>query len=121
MSDHAAAYEALVEGATPLAIADVPKQGEGWMMSLEGKWFRWTILIINDGPLWITETEEPIEGGMSGSPIISIDTAAFGVLALSSDGPGACQNPRLTHNLPGWFLNAQKEILAAPVISDDLC
>jgi hypothetical protein len=42
MSDHAAAYEALVAGATPLAIADVPEQGEGWMMSVEGKWFRCT-------------------------------------------------------------------------------
>lgn len=40
LSDHAAEYEALVESATPLSIADASEQGQGWMMSPEGNWFR---------------------------------------------------------------------------------
>jgi hypothetical protein len=102
-SGQATAYEALMESATPLAIADAPEQGHGWMMSLGGNWFRCTFRIINDGPLWITETEEPIEGGMSGSPVISDDAVSIGVVALSSDGPGVAKIPDLLTTLPAGF------------------
>jgi hypothetical protein len=109
LSDHAAEYEALVESATPLSIADAPEQGQGWMMSLEGNWFRCRFQVINDGPLWISETEEPIEGGMSGSPIITDEAVAFGVVCLAdiSDVPVGANNPRLVQSLPGWLLKIQ--------------
>jgi hypothetical protein len=35
--DEAAAYEALVESATPLSIADAPEKGHAWLLSLSGK------------------------------------------------------------------------------------
>jgi hypothetical protein len=106
LSDQAAEYEALVESATPLPIADAPEQGHGWLLSLDGKWFRCNLRIISDGPLWISETEEPIEGGMSGSPIISDEAAAMGVVCLAdiSDVPVGANNPRLVRSLPGWLL-----------------
>jgi hypothetical protein len=110
LSEQAADYEALVESATTLSIADAPEQNHRWMMSLDGNWFRCGFQIINDGPLWISETEELIEGGMSGSPIITDDAAAFGVVCLAdiSDVPVGANNPRLVRNLPGWLLHIQK-------------
>jgi hypothetical protein len=109
LSDQAAEYEALVESATPLSIVDAPEQGHGWMMSLDGNWFRCGFQIINDGPLWISENEETIEGGMSGSPVISDAAAAFGVVCLAdiSDVPVGANNPRLVQSLPGWLLHLQ--------------
>ncbi len=87
-----------MESATLLAIADAPEQGHGRPLSLDGRWLRRRFQIINDGPLWI-ETEEPIVGGMSGSPIISDDVAAIGVNCLAdiSDDPvGASNTLRLS-------------------------
>ncbi len=81
------------------------------MMSLEGSWFRCTFQIINDGPLWITETEEPIEEGMSGSPMISDDTAAFGVVALSTMAPELAKIPDLLTAFPAGFWTLKKSNL----------
>jgi hypothetical protein len=69
----AEAYEALMESVTPIAIADAPEKGQGWLLSLEGEWFGCTIEYIKhvDGPLWIANTAQPIASGMSGSPVIS--------------------------------------------------
>jgi hypothetical protein len=104
--DQADEYKALVESTSPLSIADAPKLGHGWMMSLDGKWFRCKVEIINDGPLCVSEMTQPIEGGMSGSPIISDKAAALGVVCLSDDSLDsvAVSNPRLVRSLPGWFL-----------------
>jgi hypothetical protein len=102
----------LVDFTTPLPISDAPEQGRGWLLSLDGRWFRCTVRIINDGPLWISETEEPIEGGMSGSPIISDEAAAIGIICVGSEtDPGESTgwtNPRLVRDLPGWFLRLQQ-------------
>jgi hypothetical protein len=64
--------------------------------------------------LWIEEAEQPIVGGMSGSPILDQDGAAVGLISSSAgdimDGKEIGRpreggpNPRLTHCLPGWFL-----------------
>ena len=104
LGDEADAYEALVESVTPIAIAEAPEKGRAWLLSLEQKWFQCTVEYINDGPLWISESAQPIVGGMSGSPIISDEGMAIGVVCLGGGeqhegGP----NPRLVRDLPGWL------------------
>jgi hypothetical protein len=94
----------LVESVTPIAIAEAPEKGRAWLLSLEQKWFQCTVEYINDGPLWISESAQPIVGGMSGSPIISDEGMAIGVVCLGggeqhAGGP----NPRLVRDLPGWL------------------
>jgi hypothetical protein len=59
-----------------------------------------------DGPLWISDTAQSIVGGMSGSPVISDEGEAIGIVCLGSNLPG-CSNPRLVRDLPTWLLHAQ--------------
>lgn len=75
LSDQADAYEALMESVTPRPIADAPEQGQGWLLSLDGTWFRCSVAYNKrlDGPLVISNTEQPIVFGMSGSPVLSSD------------------------------------------------
>jgi hypothetical protein len=99
-------YEALVESTTPIAIADAPKESCAWLLSLDQKWFRCTIQIVNDGRLWVSNLERPVVPGMSGSPIILDDGTAIGVVALAAFSRSLeCPNPRLVHDLPGWLSN----------------
>jgi hypothetical protein len=104
--EQADAYRTLVKSTMPLSIADAPKQGHGWMLSLDGEWFRCTLQFINDGPVWISKTAQPIDGGMSGSPIVLDDGTAIGVVCSAdvSANPVGSINPRLVRSLPGWFL-----------------
>ena len=72
--DEATAYDALTEAAIPIKIAETT--GAGFMLSLDGRWFRCTVehvphLIGAACPLLLTDLAEAIQGGMSGSPIIS--------------------------------------------------
>jgi hypothetical protein len=108
-----------VESADPFPITDAPEEGQAWMYSLSGEWFKCTVKYLKhfDGPLLVSDTEQPIKGGMSGSPIISDDRAAIGIVSLGSNPGGAipgmadrCEgkfglpNPRLVRDLPGWLL-----------------
>jgi hypothetical protein len=57
----------------------------------------------------IQEAADTIAGGMSGSPIVTEDGYAIGIVCIGS-GPNpdasteAGPNPRLAGNLPGWVL-----------------
>ncbi len=116
-SDEADPYRALLEYATPFRITEAPENGRGFLLSLEGEWVRcqveWKERI--DGPLWVSKLAQSIEGGMSGSPIVSENGNALGIVAASvmekgkdgaTDEFGA-SNPRLTRDLPLWLLRAQ--------------
>jgi hypothetical protein len=117
--DQADAYEKLLEPLAPFRIADAPEEERRcWMLSLEGEWFGCTVEHIKeiDGELWICNSAQPIAGGMSGSPIISDQGAAIGVVTLGSatelftpqcEDQYGTQNPRLVRDLPGWLLQAQ--------------
>jgi hypothetical protein len=115
--EEANAYEALVESIEPFSIAEAPEEGHGWLCSLSGQWFGCAVQYLKhvDGPLWIFNTEQPIQGGMSGSPILSDDRAAIGIVNLGSvtpKMPDGCEakyglpNARLMRDLPGWVLRA---------------
>ena len=116
-SDEADGYRALLEYATPFRITEAPEKARGFLLSLEGEWFgcqvQWMKSI--DGPLWLSKLAQSIEGGMSGSPIVSENGNAIGIVATSvmekgkdaaTDEFGA-SNPRLTRDLPLWLLRAQ--------------
>jgi hypothetical protein len=99
------AYEALVDAAT-LPIADAAASSPAWLLSRECQWVR--CQVENNGAgWWIRDAVQPIVGGMSGSPILSDEGAAIGLVSISS-GTGAPHveggpNPRLAYNLPRWL------------------
>jgi hypothetical protein len=99
------AYDELVESVTPLSITDAPEDGHGWLLSLDCEWFQCTVKYMKrvNGPLWISNASQPTVGGMSGSPILSDNGSAIGVVALGSNLDG-CKNPRLVRDLPGWLI-----------------
>jgi len=114
LSKEADAYDVLVESTTPIVIAEAPENGAAWLLSLKGNWFGCTVQYLkeNDGPLWICNTMQPIAGGMSGSPVISDNGTAIGVVTPSNvsepeDNLGS-PNPRLARDLPGWLLRDLK-------------
>ena len=115
LGDEAEAYEALVESVTPFSISDAPEQGQVWLLSLERKWFSCETSSATwvNGPIWLTTHPKNIQGGMSGSPIVSDSGAAVGVITLGSNmkdiGPNSGPNPRLVRDLPGWLSYAQQK------------
>jgi hypothetical protein len=103
--DEATAYDALTKAATPIKIADTT--GAGFMLSLDGRWFGCTVEHVPNlfgAALFLTDLAEAIQGGMSGSPIISAAGAAIGVIGTASDRTDAQVGARLAHHLPGWLL-----------------
>jgi hypothetical protein len=142
LSEQADAYEALVEAAIPLTITEPPskpipeklaslkkygitkkKEQEKWarrecpavLPSLANRWFPCTVQHAPNGMLNIIRAVEEIAGGMSGSPILSKEGTAIGLVCLGthsvSDGEPLTAkdieggpNPRLMGNLPAWFL-----------------
>lgn len=120
------AFSDLVLSVEPLPVGDIngsdltvegpPQTVPGWLLSLEGEWFR-CLLDYVGGPLWVSAATNGIRGGMSGSPILREDGRVVGVvsvgaingmaeeddlddLACTEGGP----NPRLSHNLPAWLV-----------------
>jgi hypothetical protein len=108
LGEQADAYEKLVGNAVPLPIADVARGEPIWLLSLEGAWFPGAVDHMGMG-LIVSETKQPIQGGMSGSPIVQRG-AAIGVLSASHGTHGESHHegfePRLVRHLPGWLLAA---------------
>jgi hypothetical protein len=109
LSEECDAYEAFVESLVSLSVADVlrtplpvdgrqPEGATGWVLSLDGEWQQCRMSHFG-GPLWLTGVK--IKGGMSGSPILSANGSAVGLIASNH------AQPRLLHSLPGWILRAQ--------------
>ncbi len=115
LSDKAEAYEALVERATSLTVAEPPSQPipeevarlaalekqfgltkqvqrvrrkcPAFLLSLSNQWLPCTVEHHPNGMLNIVDAAQGIAGGMSGSPIIA-DGAAIGIVCLGSGDPG---------------------------------
>ena len=71
-----------------------------WLLSLDGHWFRCDV-IAHPCALAIANAAEAIASGMSGSPIVTEDGSAIGIVCNSS-GP----HPNLAANLPPWLLRS---------------
>jgi hypothetical protein len=52
--DEASAYNDLMDAATPLAIADAPEKGPGYLLSLDGEWFECQVK-HSGGALWLID------------------------------------------------------------------
>jgi hypothetical protein len=79
--------------------------GRGWLLSLDGRWFGCDVSATWQ-TLRIENTAEPIRAGMSGSPIVSVDGAAVGVVCLSSGGDrSGGLSPFLWQQLPRWVVS----------------
>jgi hypothetical protein len=91
--EESAAYEALMEAvAVPLRIADPPKEGHASLLSLDGRWFRCRVR-RHPIALQICDAAESIAGGMSGSPIVTDDGSAIGIVSTSA-GPETVSGPQ---------------------------
>jgi hypothetical protein len=94
LSDEADAYEALVDAARPLAIADAPAQdvndltpgkGEARVLSLDGRWLDGRV--ERRGGWLVFFPKNYIKSGMSGSPIIDRAGKAIGVVSVDIFSP----------------------------------
>jgi hypothetical protein len=96
--DKADAYDKLVDNMGALPIGNIPQRGAVWMLNLDGRWMQAAVTLTATG---LMLTDSKTAGGMSGSPIITADGAAFGILTCSRSG----QQPRLVSHLPEWMLS----------------
>ena len=109
LNEEAEWYEELVNSVTPFLIADAELHGQVQLCSLDGRWFECQMERVADGPIWLEQAVEPIQPGMSGSPVCRKDGWAVGILSVSAGEPDeACYeggpNPVLMRSLPAWFL-----------------
>jgi Trypsin-like peptidase domain len=102
MPEQADAYDALTEGQA-LSVGEAKSEEPVWLLRLDGSWLSCSAK-HREGPLWLEAEPGGIQGGMSGSPILTKDAVAVGVVCIGLDGP----NPHLPYNLPGWFFRKQK-------------
>ena len=109
LGERAEEYVSLVEEAKPVKMRSCRERKEsGWLFALDAQhWFR--CKVSGTRKTWLWEAEEPIRGGMSGSPILAADGKVIAVCCTSNGsedtethtegGP----NPGLV-NLPGWLV-----------------
>ena len=106
LTKEAEAYDRLLESTPGFAIANVKpnKQLSAKVLSLSGQWISCSIIHHHRGSLRLEGAA--IEGGMSGSPIISRAGKAVGVVCGTSETDGVqitSINVHLTRGLPRWF------------------
>jgi hypothetical protein len=115
--EEANAFDQLVESATPIEITDASKGEQAWLLSVDGEWFPCgTSRSTANQPIWLDDAEGGIKSGMSGSPIVSPDGEAFGILCISSsfgeqDRKAATKGRLipLVQSLPGWLLYSHSD------------
>ena len=125
--EEAEQYDALLANARPLPIGsltfvqhrltrsgrsflELPKaESDVWLLSLDGRWFSSRARSLGKA-LWLEGAAEPIQAGMSGSPVVSPDGAAIGVVCTAASTTeddherGGGPNPELAAQLPAWLL-----------------
>jgi hypothetical protein len=109
LSEESDAYEIFLADRTPITARPARDNERCWLLSLNLQWNRCEGKHVG-GPLWITKASAGLQGGMSGSPIITEDGHAIGVFVTSGgvgddpdfDTEGGPQ-PRLDRNLPAWL------------------
>jgi len=114
--DEVQAYDELVEPLDPLPLGSLAftAENEAWMLALDGRWFRCRVSSLGR-TLWISEAQDDIRRGMSGSPIMLSSGHAVGVVSISREVPGAAgseggPNPLLAAQLPCWLAGGLLEI-----------
>ncbi|MGE5158767.1 MAG: hypothetical protein ACM3OF_11540 [Gemmatimonas sp.] len=142
LCEEAEAYEALVEAAVPLPIAEPPsepiaeelallvesekqygitglvqraqRECPAFLLTLANEWRPCMVRHFPNSTLMITGFENGIAGGMSGSPIITESGAAIGVVCLS--GGGGDDLDKYTEGGPNpWLMGNLPGWLLAPL------
>lgn len=127
--EEAAAYETLTEEMEPFTVGALKSERghkdfelRGRLLSLEGEWIDCAVS-YKHRRLWLKGGS--IVGGMSGSPIITKDGVAIGVISNSEEGHPATSllgpQPRLDLDFPGWLLDmvhAEAESRALRALED---
>ena len=93
---------------TPARLGPPICASDARMLSLDGDWFNCRVSHdMSGGGLWFDQRlEQPVIGGMSGSPIVLPDGSAVGVVSTSVNaGYSGGPNPVLAAHLPGWLLS----------------
>lgn len=112
LPEQAQGYKALLRSLKPFKVADIQQVDQVWLLSLERKWFscRANYLPWVNGSLWLHTWElGSIKSGMSGSPIISDNGEAVGVVRVANlTGLDSGPQARLVRDLPGWLSYAQQ-------------
>jgi hypothetical protein len=81
-------------------VAETVPPADAFVLGLDLTWKPCTV--YNNGRfLWLGGV--PIEGGMSGSPILNTEGATIGLLSTGSEGLGNSQHPSLMDCLPPWL------------------
>jgi hypothetical protein len=70
----------------------------------------WKPCTVYNTGRWLTLGGVPIEGGMSGSPILNAEGAAIGLLSTGNEGLGNNQHPSLADCLPPWLWRELMEV-----------
>jgi len=105
-------YREFIQQPTPFALGKPLYNSDGFsiaqLLSLDGKWFSCRIRSLGLS-LYIEDAEQPIPGGMSGSPIILPDGSAVGVVSESCGAASTHttgHSPMLLNALPAWLVRA---------------
>jgi hypothetical protein len=108
------AYESLVNGRSTLPIGGISTRRQAWLLALSGdRWEECFVEPMLGGIRRLSVIAGDIECGMSGSPIVTKNGHAIGLVSVGSSIEGKQQSrqtgqPTLLSNLPGWLLAAMK-------------
>jgi len=117
LGDECEAYRELVDAAATLRIVEAPEDGPAMMLSLDKRWLPCRVWHYG-GPLWTSGAKAV--SGMSGSPIITEDDHAIGIVCstglettdliqnqrFEQEHPSEGPHARLMRFLPAWLLAA---------------
>ena len=96
--DVRSAWDNVIEMVQPLEL-DTRRPTRGWVLSLDRQWVPCTIQITRHGGLMVKALAGGIQGGMSGSPILSDNGRVVGVVSITGNWPQA----HLPSALPRWL------------------
>jgi hypothetical protein len=90
----------MMDEVPPLKVAAAPQAGEKvQVLSLDGKWESRMLTFRSESAVGV---DGGLQGGMSGSPILSMDGKAIAVVSTDD------WSPLLRSALPAWFFRSKK-------------
>ena len=85
MPDEAETWDQLIDNAGVLPISDLAEDAIVRLLFLDGEWHKADAMHRGGkGGIWLTDAAADFQGGMSGSPIMTVDGSACGVFVVSS-------------------------------------
>jgi hypothetical protein len=106
--EEAEAYDQFMESRPVLRIATQSQHSRAaWVLTLDGEWEQCVMEV--DRSLTLVHAKNGNAPGTSGSPILTADGSAVGVISVGTTVSGVIHarqygQPRLSHALPGWLL-----------------